>query len=181
MKYITSEKLQSQACELLRKYDVFNVPVAIDVLAHRLGLTVEYAVLGDDVSGLLVLDNNSATIGVNNNHPLSRQRFTIGHEIGHYILHRNQENLFIDTKYNTIFRDTNSSTGSDRMEIQANIFASTLLMPKLLLEVEIENQELDLGNDFALNTLAEKFQVSVQALVYRLSSLKFFERQQALI
>lgn len=178
MKYLPAEKIETNALELLKSCGVMDVPVPLDIVAHRLELNVEYASLGDDVSGLLVLDNSNATIGVNKNHPNARQRFTIAHEIGHYVLHRNASELFIDTKYSAVFRDSKSSSGEDRMEIQANMFAAALLMPRTLLEEMIQSEEIDLGDDYALASLAEKFGVSLQALAYRLSSLEFFDRRQ---
>lgn len=178
MKYIPSERIEQQAMQLLQSTDALTAPVPVDVIAHRIGLTVQYAVLGDDVSGLLVMEDGGAVIGVNKEHPTVRQRFTIAHELGHYMLHRGSSELFIDKKYSAIFRDTRSSSGEDRMEIQANLFAAAILMPSTLLEEEIEKNEIDLGNDYALESLAQRFGVSVQALAYRLSSLGFFERNQ---
>lgn len=170
--------LDKRAAELLTTCEALNAPIKLDVIAHRLGLSLEYASLGDDVSGLLVIEDRRAIIGVNKDHPVARQRFTIAHEIGHFLLHSSDSELFIDKKYNAVYRDKKSSTGQDRMEIQANRFAAALLMPKVLLEAKINEEEIDLGDDLAIETLAEKFEVSLQALIFRLSSLQFFEQLQ---
>lgn len=174
-KYLPTEEIERRATELLTSCGNIEAPVSLDVIAHRLGVSVDYTQLGEDVSGLLVVEEDRGVIGVNKEHAPVRQRFTLAHEIGHYLLHRQSSELFIDKKYNAIFRDTKSSKGEDRMEIQANQFAAALIMPKILLEERINKDELDLGDDSVIEELANEFGVSIQALVYRLSNLGIFE------
>ena len=174
MKYIKSKELENEATKLLESLDAFNIPVRIDVVAHRLGLYIDEIPLDDEVSGILVVEDNQGTIGVNKFHSEVRRRFTIAHEIAHYILHRDKSELFIDKKY-TAFRNADSSSGEMRIEIQANQFAASLLMPAILLKKEVAKlDDLDLGDDLALRRLAQKFDVSLQAMAYRLSNLGIF-------
>jgi Zn-dependent peptidase ImmA (M78 family) len=63
------------------------VPVAIDLVAQRLNLTMEAAALGENVSSMLVVKGERGAIGYNSTHARVRQRFTISHEIAHYLLH----------------------------------------------------------------------------------------------
>lgn len=106
-----------------------------------------------------------------------RQRFSIAHEVAHWVLHRGDPDapdLFIDTtKYVAVYlRDQQSATGEKAREIQANMFAAALLMPESLLRGEINNSEYDLLDEDALCAeLAKKFQVSTQALSIRLTAL----------
>lgn len=62
-----------------------------------------------------------------------RWRFTVAHELGHIALHKQYFNNseIIDTE-NSIAQTVSLSGSIPRMEIQANLFASFLLMPKLL-------------------------------------------------
>ena len=56
----------------------------------------------------------------------SAARFVLAHEIGHMLMHRN---------LNTVFLDTHTFNPHDRFERQANTFAAELLLPdELLLE-----------------------------------------------
>jgi Zn-dependent peptidase ImmA (M78 family) len=168
----TNKGIETRAADLLRETNCFAIPVAVDKVAYRLGLAVEAAELGDDVSGILVVKNESGTIGYNESQAPVRQRFSIAHEIGHYVLHREHERLFIDKSYSAVFRrDQNSSTGEDLREIQANQFAAALLMPEELLAKEIAGFSLDLGDELALTALASRFQVSSQAMSLRLAHL----------
>lgn len=174
MKYLPTRAIEDRAAKVLQKAEALRAPVPVDLVAHRLGLVVEATTLGDDVSGVLVVRDGKGTIGVNQTHPSVRQRFTIAHEIGHYVLHRERSSLFIDKSYTAVYRDTRSSKGDDRPEIQANQFAAALLMPRELVLAEVEKHGFDLGDEAALERLAEKFQVSLQAMTYRLSNLGIF-------
>lgn len=171
-----SSRIEAQAKEVLGAAGIQTAPVPVETVAYRFGLELEPAQLGDDVSGLLVVVNGQGTIGYNSTHPYVRQRFTIAHEIGHYVLHQNEEQLFIDKQYTAVYRrDQTSSTGEQLREIQANHFAAALLMPEALVLKEIEGLDFDLGDEKALTLLATKFQVSAQAMLLRLSHLGFFE------
>lgn len=174
MKYLSNDQIENMTDNLLKSLNAMSIPVQVDVVACRLGINVDFAALGKDISGLLVIEDGEATIGVNRNHSEVRQRFTMAHEIGHYHLHSKESLLFIDNKY-IAARDSDSSSGENRAEIQANMFAAALLMPKALLEKEIKGRGLDLGDDDVLDTLAKEFRVSTQAMAYRLSNLGLFD------
>lgn len=178
MKYLPTNKIEESANQLLEKFQAFDIPVKVDKIAFLLGLEVDFVSLGEDVSGLLLVENGKGFIGINSSHPSVRQRFTIAHEIGHYVLHGQEENLFIDKKYNA-FRNTNSATGVDRAEIQANMFAASLLMPQILLEKHIKSKGFDLGDGSVLSEIAKDFEVSVEALAYRLAKIDAFQSESS--
>jgi len=170
---MTSQPVDQHAEEVLRKTNTYKVPVPIEVVAHRLDLTTEASVLGDSVSGMLVVENDRGAIGYNSSHARVRQRFTVAHEIAHFILHlkRNRRSqLFIDP-FVIFRRDDNSTTGSDRQEIEANRFGAALLMPATLVLKEIKKHGLDLDDEDALAFLAKRFKVSAAAMTYRLNAL----------
>lgn len=174
MKYRSKKSIEQRAVQLLEEHGAMRAPVPVELIAHRLGLVVESAALGNDVSGLLVVKDGRGTIGVNQTHVPVRQRFTIAHEIGHYVLHREEAELFIDKGYAAARRDRTTSTGEDYGEIQANAFAAALLMPEPLVSAEVDRLAFDLGDEDALEALADKFQVSLQAMTFRLSNLEIF-------
>ncbi len=104
-----------------------------------------------------------------------RQRFTIAHECGHFLLHQTENEasgLFVDRRYAAFYwRDGRSSEGEDIAEVEANQFAASLLMPTKLVLEEIQKQDFDLTDEEALNALASKFEVSIQAMSFRLANL----------
>jgi Zn-dependent peptidase ImmA (M78 family) len=140
-----------------------------------LGLTVERALLGDEVSGLLVIQDGSGVIGVSVSQAPTRQRFTIAHEIGHWVLHREKMPVFIDKHflqpYFAAFRNAASATGTDRLEREANSFAAALLMPVPAIRSAVSQFDADVSDDEAVEALAERFQVSRQAMAFRLANV----------
>jgi Zn-dependent peptidase ImmA (M78 family) len=164
--------IEQQAEKALRDSGAWHVPVPIDRVAHYLNLKTEESVLGDDISGLLVVEKKRGAIGYNSGHAPVRQRFTIAHEIGHYVVHvKNspESRLFVD-RY-VAFRDDESSAGSDQEEVEANAFGAALLMPARLVREEIKKHNLDLDDEEDLTALAKRFSVSTSAMSYRLVNL----------
>lgn len=124
-------------------------------------IKVEYVTMAPTQSGMLQYDNGIWTIGINREHNKKRQRFTLAHELGHYILHKEKNSEFRDAVF---FRDE----VLDSMEFNANEFAGELLMPKSLVRNFIDNDGLR-----NIGQLAEKFGVSAAAMKYRILSLGY--------
>jgi Zn-dependent peptidase ImmA (M78 family) len=169
---MNKQEIEKRADQTLRDNGMHRVPVTIEVLAHKLNLTTQAAELGDHVSGVLVVEKGRGAIGYNSDHAVVRQRFTIAHEIAHYLLHvkNHDSQLFID-KYVAYRSDTGSSNGSDQDEVEANHLGAALLMPEILVLEQIKKHELDLDDDEDVILLAKQFQVSTIAMTYRLTNL----------
>ena len=82
------EKVQRQVSELIRKNGVTRPPVPVESIAENLGIEIRFEAAEDDLSGALIRKPKEVVIGVNSAHHPNRQRFTIAHEIGHFILHK---------------------------------------------------------------------------------------------
>jgi Zn-dependent peptidase ImmA (M78 family) len=170
---MTSQPVDQHAEKILRETETYKVPVPIEVVAQRLNLKTEAAALGDNVSGMLVVEDDRGAIGYNSSHARVRQRFTVAHEIAHFILHlkkNRRSQLFIDP-FVIFRRDDNSATGNDKEEVEANRFGAALLMPATLVHKEIRKHGLDLDDEDALAFLAKRFRVSTVAMTYRLNAL----------
>lgn len=129
-----------------------TLPVDLDAIAEVLQLRIERFPFPNEISGLL--KKELRVIGVNETHPERRQRFTLAHEIGHYVLGHNITNDedFVDD----LKTDSTSTT-----EREANYFASVLLMPE-----EAVKKTSRGGID--LKKMADTFAVSEQAMTIRL-------------
>lgn len=175
----TFSQIDARAENILHQTDMLRVPVDVELVAHRLNLQIEATSLGENVSGLLVVEKGQGVIGYNATQAAVRQRFTIAHEIGHFVLHlsNNPSALFIDTQYIVYRRDAKSSTGEDQQEREANRFAAALLMPAVLLHAELQKRSFDFGDEEMLTALASKFQVSTQAMSIRLSTLNIWQEE----
>jgi len=167
------EKLEEKAERTLRETDTYRIPVAIEVLAHRLNIAIQSEALGENVAGMLVVEEDRGAIGYNSTHALVRQRFTIAHEISHYLLHvkkSRKSQLFID-RHITFRRDRYSSGGVDHEEVEANQLGAALLMPRRLVQREVKKHDLDLDDEEAIGFLSKRFHVSTAAMTNRLSNL----------
>lgn len=169
---------------LLEKYDITQAPVEADRIAKFLEIDVKLEEVHDDLSGFLFRDpkTGKTIIGANASHHENRRRFTIAHELGHYLLHEGHT-IHIDenpTKlaFRINLRDKKSSKGEDDGEKEANLFAAELLMPANFLEKDLKGKDFDLlddKQDKQLVDLAAKYKVSIQALTFRLANLGYLD------
>jgi Zn-dependent peptidase ImmA (M78 family) len=169
-----NRRIEKLAAKLLEDLKVEKLPVPVNKIAESRGLSIKPYDLGADVSGVLVIEGGRGTIGINPSESTVRQRFTIAHELGHFELHKDGDELFIDKGFKVLFRDQNSSKGEIRKEQEANAFAASLLMPEKFIRAEIEKNSFDLTDEDSMKKLARTFNVSVPAMTYRISNLGLF-------
>jgi Zn-dependent peptidase ImmA (M78 family) len=162
------------AAELLTRGGVRKAPVPVEKLAALLHAEIVLQSFSGEISGIVHRNKDgSAVIGVNTSHSIQRQRFTIAHEIGHLLLHAD-ENLHVDKNFPIGLRNETSSEAVNENEIEANQFAAALLMPVQLLAKDIKPL---VGSDvlIAIHKLARKYGVSEQAMSIRLSALRYVD------
>lgn len=134
-------------------------PVRLPELARALGVSVKAATLGPGISGEIrpAPDGPGYVIRINRHDPQKRQRFTVAHELAHFILHREEIGNGIED--DVLYR----SGLSDRREQQANRLAADILMPENLLDEAKEGAEEKGVGDIPMY-LAELFGVSEAAM-----------------
>lgn len=148
------------AAELARA-DMYALPLNIENVAEYLGLEVIQELMDDDISGFLEFRRGKWVAGLNALHHVNRQRFTLAHEVAHFILHRNERSSFVDQTF------TRRAGLADKVESEADKFAAELLMPEKDLRKMISSGTTDLSD------LAHAFQVSTLAMRYRVKDLGF--------
>nr|VFJ59202.1 MAG: protein of unknown function (DUF955) [Candidatus Kentron sp. FM]VFJ60306.1 MAG: protein of unknown function (DUF955) [Candidatus Kentron sp. FM]VFK12531.1 MAG: protein of unknown function (DUF955) [Candidatus Kentron sp. FM] len=161
-----------------------NIPIDVETIAKKLEITIDtkHIDAGDqtEIVGGIYFRDGAPIIHINparNSYP-PRKRFTIAHEIGHYILHSaNSMREFTDD------RTTMSRTESywDTYEYEANNFAAELLMPtdavfdacekKINVYKELTGED-KITADLLIKILANQFVVSDKAMEYRLRRLR---------
>jgi len=102
-----------------------DTPVRVGLVAESLNINVISITLSTDISGLIKKDHDgNFEIQVNNTDAPVRQRFTVCHEIAHYLLHRHliDQDGITD---NILYR----SKLSNVQEAEANKLAAALLLP----------------------------------------------------
>lgn len=171
------DTIENKSFNILESENLLHFPIDVNKLAHNLEIKIFEENMEDNISGLLYLKNGTPYIGVNSSHHPNRKRFTIAHELGHYVLHHPKDNdVIVDKKLFIFPRAEELSSGYEK-EKEANKFAASLLMPKALLERIIIQEEIDLDDDNAITKLSEIVLVSEQALTYRLLNLGFISCQ----
>lgn len=176
MSSYTPEAIEKRAQEVLWKAAATTVPIDVDKVAESLGARIHRDALENQLSGLLIIKGHERHVLVNAAHPIARQRFTIGHELGHLILHeRAGDQVFIDAQMRVYRRDdvpgsvrytSPDSQTTPQQEREANLFASALLMPLPMLKEAART--LDLADEVGVAELANRFRVSEQAMSIRL-------------
>lgn len=163
---MSTAQAREAARSVLKEHGITSAPVPVDRIARQLGVRVQFAPLDNDLSGMAHIRDGIVVVGVNSLHAPNRQRFTLAHELGHVILHRPilESAVHVDR---VLLRDRNSSTGTDQQEIEANAFASELLMPTDILETMLGGRQVILDDDEEIAALAKKFRVSESAMRFR--------------
>jgi hypothetical protein len=140
-------------------------PIKLSRVADMIGgVRVVAAVLPKGISGEIRPDPDvpgGYLIKVNKNDSARRQRFTVAHELAHYLLHRDQIGDGIED--DVLYR----SSLSDSREAQANRLAADLLMPDPLVSEWIDKAR-SLQIEDIVGFLADKFNVSDAAMKIRL-------------
>jgi Zn-dependent peptidase ImmA (M78 family) len=179
-------KLEIEACaldiwlQMSRSHHPLQLPIDASIIAEFLGLDLVWDKIPDDEQGaiaarILPLEK---LIEINENIPQLKGGFgesTIAHEIGHWVLHIDVEQVerYIRLKQRGIDVQVKPflcrSTNLARIEWQAQYFAGCLLMPQHIL-TELK-QDKDLTKWQHLYQMAEDLGVTISNLTTRLQDL----------
>lgn len=183
-------KLNSFAVELRRDWDL-NPYSPIDlfsiVLSKLPDLTILFYPMSDNTSGMCIkningidLDglkenslkdnefcSNDMVVCINSNMSKGRQRFTLAHELYHL--------LFEEDKRDIIICETSND---DDSEIEANIFASYLIMTYEGLERYAKINDLSQWTLEDIIRAEQYFQISHHAMLFRLREHEFISIEE---
>ena len=137
------------------------------LLARDLGVAaVKIASMPTGVSGQISNENGQYVIRVNRNEARERQRFTIAHELAHFLLHRH----VIDASPNGITDNVLYRSGApEQIEFEANRLAAEIVMPMKLIEAKLKTNFGGIVTEATIESLADSFEVSKAAMEIRLS------------
>lgn len=138
-------------------------PVRIEPIMATCNIRHTVEPLPEALSGLVVVVSGTPVVAVREADPPRRQRFSAAHELGHVLL-AHHDSFHVDlSRADGVPPDYNW-----RHERAANEFAAALLMPAALLQTDIERMARP-----TVARLAERYDVSEQAMSIRLSVLGF--------
>lgn len=165
---------RDRARQLIADYDISRPPVHVEPIAEAYGFEIARHRFDGPESGFALRDGRRSIIGVNIQTSRRRQRFTIAHELGHLLMHEGRPLTVDQAVLRVDLRNEVSSMATDLQEIEANTFAASLLMPE---EIVLDHATIllrtssDISRDDLITKLARTFDVSVEAMGYRLISL----------
>jgi len=148
---------------LIENYQT-DFPIMLGRLASDLGLIVKRATLPANISGEIKEIGNDIIIRINRHDAKTRQRYTLAHEIAHFLLHRHLLKTGISD--DVLYR----SAQSNEVEAEANRLAADILMPMSKVEF-LMKRHASLKGEILYQTLADELDVSTTALKIRLNKM----------
>lgn len=159
------------AGKLLAEHTDGQIPVPVEPLLAALGWEVGRNHFDGPQAGFTAGVDGLRIIGVNTSTSPRRQRLSLAHSLGHGLLHTARK---LTVCHSIRPGDADPSMPSDVEEAQAREFAMSLLMPADTVRRSLRG-ELDdathASRDALIARLARTFQVSNEAMGYRLISL----------
>jgi Zn-dependent peptidase ImmA (M78 family) len=151
-------RARREALSILDTLGVEAPPVDPVGLSRELGLSVYFVRFsGEHVKVSGFYDSEDNTIFVNSDEYPLRQTFTVAHELGHYVMHKEWAR---SADYKILMRDSLYS-GDDSHEKEANTFAANLLVPRFMLDQYWKMMPIE--------QLSQLFAVSVPVIKNRLA------------
>jgi Zn-dependent peptidase ImmA (M78 family) len=147
-------------------YGIRDIFDSSEKLGYR---TVRYPVGSEAFLGFALIKDSERIVFSNSSLILSREIFSVAHEIGHQRLHLSEQGK-------TLIKD-DDFTDRDELEVEANYFAACLLMPTDKLEkyirLELKERSADKWNGLDIAQIQTAFNVSYDMVLIRLKTLNF--------
>jgi Zn-dependent peptidase ImmA (M78 family)/transcriptional regulator with XRE-family HTH domain len=141
----------------------------VSVVEERLGINVAIAGLPVGLDGLSYQDGDFRMIVLARTDVYARQRYTLGHEIGHVLWGDANECVLAENISRKAPQD------ESHQEERANAFAAAFLMPR----PEIETVMGERSPDAAFADLVWHFQVSPEPMAWRLKNTGHIDKDEA--
>ncbi|AHH11291.1 ImmA/IrrE family metallo-endopeptidase (plasmid) [Borrelia coriaceae] len=147
---------------IISKYAVLLIPVPIIKIAIGEGLKIFEIAFEDKYKNFAgYIKPNKKTIYINETMNLENKRFAIAQQLGHYLMHKYQV-------FNPSKRTDTVNTQDNHMKIEANIFATNLLIPTTTLKLKVLQYK---SIKYPQKVMAKEFQVSENIIHFKLSML----------
>lgn len=157
-------RVSSEQKNIILKYQN-EFPIKIGAMAKELGIVVKRATLKPGLSGVIREVGGTIVAKINRHDSPERQRFTLAHEIAHFLLHRDKIGDGIEDTM--LFR----SSLSDSLEAEANRLAADLIMPFSL--IDLVNFPEGTRLEVKIERIATLAELSIPALEVRLGKKGF--------
>lgn len=139
-------------------------PIKVGEIAKNFGIIIKSATLAAGISGQIKETGGICTIRINRHDAKARQRFTLAHEIAHFLLH--SDKLSDGITDDVLYR----SSLSNELEQEANRLAADIIMPTKLIKESWANYS-GLKVEEKIEKLAKEADVSTTAIKIRLGKV----------
>lgn len=157
--------------------DINEVPVDVSKIAKKLGFDIFYGTFQEDnvygsmwdgVDSVQLNESESSNrfIMVNKDDTKERQAFTIAHEIGHFVIHCDEESNF----YERYHGGENQNSEEKRIEDEADFFAANLVLPSFLILGYVMNNRF-MKKEELIDKICKQFNVEVETVNRRFDEL----------
>ena len=138
-------KVRVKARTILQKYGLQKIiPIRLGQLCRELGIKICHTE-SIHIDGTLLIHKGQKIILVSLSLPHERRRFTVAHELGHYLLSHQRAAFSLDSPESWCCKD----------ERAANAFAAEILMPKIAIQsLHYKHTTRDLAKIFKVSSLA---------------------------
>lgn len=164
---LSHEKMQKAIDRLLALVPECKAPVPIEMIAQLKGIRLRYVAYDDNLLGLLLWEDGRPVIGVNKRHDPAWQRFIIAHEMAHLEL-RHYSGIHIDRNFPMYLKSEWLPPDMNAAEVEASMVAAAVLIPATSLAADLRGQSIEYLDDILLRSLADRYQVSLQTIMFRL-------------
>lgn len=145
-------------------YGFQNIFEAAEKVGYRV---IRYPIGSESFLGFALIKDTERIIFSNSSQILSREIFSVAHEIGHQKLHLSEQGK-------TIIRDDDFNE-RDEDEVEANYFAACLLMPaekiNKFIRLELNDKNIKTWNGLDIARIQTAFNVSYDMTLIRLKAL----------
>ncbi|MDB5587868.1 MAG: Ribosomal protein [Devosia sp.] len=138
-------------------------PVKLGAIANRLGVKVLLSTLPRGTSGQIGQEDGDFVIRINRHEAKHRQRFTLAHELAHFLLHRDLIVAEGGWSENVLLRSGQPAN----VEYEANRLASDLVIPSAKLAEATAEYSGPMTSE-VIEDLARRFGVSTAAMEIKL-------------
>ena len=144
--HIIEDEASSLLADFLgRPVESEDAPIPVETIAEKhfgydIDIVADHIYEDPNLLGGIVFEDHVIQVNESIEHHEGRYSFTIAHELGHHVLHRD---IYLENQISSTAVDLYRETGKKPLaEIQADQFASALLMPKVIIEAAIDKAAL---------------------------------------
>lgn len=161
-------KAETRAAEVLKNFQISCLPVDPFAIAPARGIDLqENPSLSSGISGCLMKVGDVFGIMYSSRFASEGfKRFTVAHELGHFFLDGHVQQLFSSGQH--VHYSESGFTSRDQYEREADAFAASLLMPKILFSTALSQAGQGLA---AIESLADTCKTSLTATGIRYALL----------